>query len=71
MLSRHKRRLDSLHGAIELRNLSSRAVNALGRHGVTSRDQAQQRNVLEVIRHERNCGRKTIDEIERWVNGDS
>jgi predicted transcriptional regulator len=67
MLQRHRRVLKSLGGVAELRGLSARAVNALGRHGVTSRAEARRRGVLELLRNERNCGRKTLAEIDRWM----
>ena len=67
MLGRYRRRLDSLGDAIELQSLSCRAANALGRHGVRSRTEAKERGILEVLRHERNCGQKTLQEIERWI----
>lgn len=67
MLSRHRRSLKSLNGATELTNLSARAANALGRHGISNRDEARRKNILELLRGERNCGRKTLDEIERWI----
>jgi hypothetical protein len=67
MLMRHRRSLKSLRGAMELSALSPRAVNALGRHGIRTREQARQANVLERLDRERNCGRKTIDEISRWI----
>jgi predicted transcriptional regulator len=67
MLTRHRRSLKSLRDAIELSSLSARAVNVLGRHGVSTREQARQANVLERLAGERNCGRKTMDEIARWV----
>ncbi len=67
MLSRHRRSLKSLKGSIDLRSLSARAVNALGRHGISNREQARQKDVLQLLRGERNCGRKTIDEISRWL----
>jgi predicted DNA-binding protein YlxM (UPF0122 family) len=69
MLSRHRRCLKSLRGAMELSQLSVRAVNALGRHGICTRDEALARNALELLRNERNCGSKTIEEIERWMAG--
>ena len=37
MLTRHRRSLKSLRDAIELSSLSARAVNVLGRHGVSTR----------------------------------
>jgi hypothetical protein len=67
MLMRHRRALKSLRGAMELSALSPRAVNVLGRHGIRTREQARQANVLERLAGERNCGRKTMDEIARWV----
>ena len=67
MLMRHRRALKTLRGAMELSALSPRAVNVLGRHGIRTREQARQANVLERIAGERNCGRKTMDEIARWI----
>ncbi len=69
-LTRHRRSLASLGQAVELVNLSSRAVNALGRHGVRTRREAVETNVLERLRHERNCGRKTLAEIQRWMDAE-
>ena len=68
MLSRHRRCLKSLRQSIELRQLSARAVNALGRLGIKSREEARQRDVIQLLRHQRNCGIKTLDEISRWMN---
>ena len=68
MLSRHRRALKSLGSAVELSTLSARAVNALGRHGIKNRDQARRANILELLRHERNCGRKTLEEIAHWLD---
>lgn len=70
MLSRHRRSIKSLHGAIELGNLSPRAVNALARHGIRTREEARRGNVLELLQNARNCGRKTIEEIRSWIDGD-
>jgi hypothetical protein len=70
MLMRHRRALKTLRGAMELSALSPRAVNVLGRHGIRTRKQARQANVLERLANERNCGRKTIDEIARWITED-
>jgi len=56
---------------MQLNSLSPRAVNVLGRHGIRTREQARQANVLERLAGERNCGRKTMDEIARWVENDS
>jgi predicted transcriptional regulator len=67
MLTRHRHSLKSLRAAMELNSLSARAVNALGRHGIRTREQARQANVLELLAGERNCGRKTMEEIARWL----
>lgn len=71
MLARHRRALKQLKGAVELQGLSPRAVNALGRHGVHTREQAIRVNVLAMLTGERNCGAKTLGEIERWLCGTS
>jgi predicted transcriptional regulator len=71
MLTRHRRSLKSLRDAMELNSLSPRAVNVLGRHGIRTREQARQANVLERLAGERNCGRKTMDEIASWVEHDN
>jgi predicted DNA-binding protein YlxM (UPF0122 family) len=68
MLTRHRRSLKSIKGAMELCQLSARAVNALGRHRVSTREEARNKNVLLELRGERNCGRKTLEEIERWMS---
>lgn len=68
MLSRHRHCLRSLRGAVELSNLSARAVNTLGRHGIRSREQARRHNILQSLAGARNCGRKTIDEIAHWMD---
>lgn len=67
MLLRHRRSFQSLRQAMELSTLSARATNALGRHGIRSRHEARQRDVLDLLKDERNCGRKTLDEIARWL----
>ena len=67
MLTRHRRSLTSLGKAVELLNLSSRAVNALERRGVRTRREALETNVLKHLREERNCGSKTRAEIQRWM----
>ena len=46
MLMSHRRSLKSLRDAIELSSLSARTVNVLGRHGIRTREQAHQANVL-------------------------
>ena len=71
MLSRHRRSLKSLRGAVELSHLSARAVNALGRHGIRTREEAKQRKIIDLLAGERNCGRKTLSEIEQWLSDDA
>lgn len=71
MLSRHRRALKSLRGAMQLHGLSPRAVNALGRHGIHTREEAVRKDVLSLLRGERNCGAKTRSEIERWMAGEA
>lgn len=69
MLSRHRKGVESLRNATELTTLSSRAVNALGRLGIVSREEARRRNALELLKGASNCGRKTLAEIEHWLDG--
>ena len=68
MLSRHRRVIKKLRGAVQLAGLSPRAVNALGRHGIRSRAAALETDVLELLQGERNCGKKTLEEIRRWID---
>ncbi len=67
MLSRHRKSAKSLGGATELTVLSSRAVNALGRIKILSREEARRCNALELLKGARNCGRKTLNEIAAWI----
>ena len=67
MLARHLRGLRTLNGSVELKNLSPRAVNALARHGIRTREQARQKNAIALIKGSRNCGHKTLAEISVWM----
>jgi DNA-binding NarL/FixJ family response regulator len=67
MLARHRRRLSSLGPRAEHWQLSARATNVLGRLRISSREQARSRDILRLLRGQRNCGAKTIAEIERWL----
>jgi predicted transcriptional regulator len=67
MLSRYLRCLRTLKGSGELRNLSPRAVNALARHGIRTREQARQKNAIALMKGSRNCGTKTLAEIADWM----
>lgn len=69
MLQRHRRSLKSLKVAPELHQLSGRAVNVLGRHGIRSRADCGGLDVPRILDGERNCGRKTREEIFRWLQG--
>ena len=68
MLSRHRRCLKALRGSIELSTLSPRAVNALARHGIRTRAQAREADAVNLLRGERNCGRKTLEEVASWMD---
>jgi predicted transcriptional regulator len=70
MLIRHRRPVKSLRQHMDLLGLSPRAVNVLARHGVTRREEARARPLLDLIKDERNCGSKTIEEIRRWMDGE-
>lgn len=67
MLSRHQRTAKSLQHNPELQGLSARAVNVLGRHSIKTREEARARNILVSLPRENNCGRKTAEEIRRWL----
>lgn len=71
MLSRHRRSLKEIKGSVELACLSARAVNALGRHGVRTREEARKSDLLARLGDERNCGSKTLEELRRWMEEDS
>lgn len=71
MLMRHRRSLKSLQGTMEFNSLSARAANVLGRHGIRTREQARKANLPVLLAGERNCGRKTTDDIARWMAEDS
>lgn len=70
MLVRNRRPVKSLRQQMDLVGLSSRAVNVLARHGIRNREQALTQPTLDLIKSERNCGSKTIDEICRWLYGE-
>lgn len=69
MLSRHRKCLADLRRCPEVSQLSPRAVNALAKHGIRSRVEVDGRDILSLLRGQRNCGRKTLEEIVRWLNG--
>jgi DNA-directed RNA polymerase alpha subunit len=66
-LARYHRRMTDLGARQDMLELSGRAVNALSRIGVNSRADALNRDVFVLLRRERNCGEKTLEEIRRWI----
>lgn len=66
-LARHHRRMGDFGARQDMIELSSRATNALSRIGVNSRADALKRDVFVLLRRERNCGERTLDEIRRWL----
>ena len=68
-LMRHRRRVRDIGARSELLELSARATNALSAIGVRSRADARDRNLPALLRHRRNSGAKTLDEISRWLDG--
>ena len=67
MLQRHRAKIKELGVRTEHWGLSTRAANVLGRLRVFTREEARARNVAAKLRGQRNCGEKTISEIERWL----
>ncbi len=67
MLARYRRLLQQPKASEELHGLSARAVNVLGRLGIRSREDARRTDIAFLLRQEKNCGRKTPDEIQRWI----
>jgi hypothetical protein len=69
VLQRYRRCLESLVPSSELAGLSARAVNVLSRHGIRTREQAWAEDLWGILVGQRNCGRKTIEEIVAWAEG--
>jgi len=67
MLQRHRAKIKELGVRTEHWELSTRAANVLGRLRVSTREEARAKNVAGKLRGQRNCGEKTIREIERWL----
>jgi transposase-like protein len=67
LLSRNRRNMKSIGGKPQLAALSARATNALRRLGIGTREEAIAAQALAKLAHTRNCGRKTVDEIARWM----
>jgi len=71
MLQRHRAKIKELGVRTEHWELSTRAANVLGRLRVSTREEARAKNVAGKLRGQRNCGEKTIREIERWLAGET
>lgn len=67
MLSRYRQSAKALGGTAELQGLSARAVHALELHGIRTRSEGRSKGVLALINQQRNCGRKTREEIADWL----
>ncbi|MFM8656531.1 MAG: sigma factor-like helix-turn-helix DNA-binding protein [Chthoniobacterales bacterium] len=67
MLQRHRAKIKELGVRTEHWELSTRAANVLGRLRVTTREESRAKHVAGKLRGQRNCGEKTILEIERWL----
>jgi hypothetical protein len=66
-LARHHRRIGDFGRRKDMLELSARASNALTRIGIESRADVRGRDIFALLRRERNCGEKTLDEIRRWL----
>ena len=66
-LARYHHRVGDFGERKEMLELSARAANALTRIGIVSRADARGRDIFALLRRERNCGEKTMDEIRRWL----
>lgn len=69
VLRQNRRPFRRIRDAMGQTLLSVRAVNALGRHGIRTRDEARCKDTLALLELERNCGRKTLEEIAAWISG--
>jgi hypothetical protein len=70
-LARYHRHIGNFRERKDMLELSSPAVNVLARIGIMSRADVQGRDIFALLRRERNCGAKTIDEIRRWLGRDN
>jgi hypothetical protein len=66
-LARYHRQAGDFAERKQMLELSARAANVLTRIGVSKRADARGRDIFALLRRERNCGEKTIDEIRRWL----
>ena len=68
LLARSRKQMKAIGGDPELAKLSTRACAALQRLGVHTRQDAIAANVLARLNRTRNCGRKTLEEINDWIS---
>ena len=66
-LARYHRHVGDFRERKHMLELSARACKVLTRLGIESRSDARGRDIFALLRRERNCGEKTIDEIRRWL----
>ena len=67
LLQRSRRQIDAIGGLPEMAGLSTRAVAALRRIGVSTPQEAARRDAVTQLRNARNCGTKTLEEISAWM----
>jgi hypothetical protein len=68
MLVRHRGQMKRIRSSSDLTGLSPRAANALARLGIRSREHARQfLNLPDHLGTLRNCGTKTVRELEGWL----
>ena len=67
LLARSRKQMKAIGGEPGLANLSTRAAAALRRLGIQNRHEALAGDALARLAHARNCGRKTLEEIEHWM----
>ena len=66
-LARYHRHVGDFRERKHMLELSARACNVLTRLGIENRSDARGCDIFALLRRERNCGEKTIDEIRRWL----
>lgn len=70
-LVRYRRKLASTRGSKHMMGLSTRALNVLSKHCISDPSDPRLSTMLEHFPGERNCGAKTIMEIQRWAGLDT
>lgn len=70
LLIRSKRKIEAIGGVPSMATLSTRAVSALRSIGIYSPQDAQDKEVLLKLQRARNCGKKTLAEVNQWLNSE-